>query len=188
MLRPYRTSFAKLSLKIAMTYVPKRWNHGFTLVEVMVSMIIVTTFLVVTMQIFLSAAVLRAKASEYNEAYNWIQEDYEKILTKAQTYEMHAQPYSTLCNPLNPDHGLAASFVGHQTQGLGGASVNLDPRAFGGQTFSLVRTADYARTVEPNRLIALTYELVNVSTNQTVLEMETKVMIYAAFNCPFAEN
>ena len=45
-------------------------TQGFTLVEVMVSMIMTLTFVIVTMQLFVTAAFLRAKAVEFNDAYN----------------------------------------------------------------------------------------------------------------------
>ena len=163
-------------------------SRGFSLVEVLVSMMITTTFLMITLQLMLSAAVLRAKATEYNDAYNWIQEDFEQILTKAQSYEIQAQPFSTLCNPTNASNGLAANFVGDAEEGLGGASVNLGQRSFGGKTFSLRRIADYQNTLEPNRLISLKYVISNVDGNQTILELDTRVIVYSAFNCPFVDS
>ncbi|MGB7417382.1 MAG: prepilin-type cleavage/methylation domain-containing protein [Thermosynechococcaceae cyanobacterium] len=139
------------------------------------------------MNIMLTAAFLRAKAVEYNEVYNWIQEDFEQVLTKAKVYEMEAQPYSTLCAATNPANGLAASFITSTVGGLGGSSTSLGQRSFGEKTLSLTRTASYAESRAPKKLLTVNYAVLPIGSNQTVFEIETKVVMYAAFNCPSLE-
>ncbi|MCM1983073.1 PilW family protein [Lyngbya confervoides] len=159
-------------------------NQGFSLVEVMVSMIITLSFLMITLQIFLSAAYLRARSTEYNETYNWIQEDFEQVLTKAKAYQVQVKPYSSQCGAANPDNGLAAGFIADSADGLGGSSATLGTRTYGGKNLELRRTASYNDTLDPNRLIKLQYAIVPPGGSPPVLELETKVVIYAAFNCP----
>lgn len=154
-------------------------SKGFTLVEVMVSMIMTITFLMVTMQILLSAALLRAKATEYNDAYNWIQEDFEQVLTKAKAYEMQAFPYSAQCN----GRTLAQDFIADSSQGLGGGTQSLGTRSFGGSTFNLTREASNQGTIDPSRLLNINYSIAHPN-GKVILELDTKVLIYADFNCP----
>ena len=153
---------------------------GFTLVEVLVSMIIAMAFLIVTMQIFVSAAYLRARANQFNDSYNWIQEDFEQVLTKAKSYEMQASPYSAQCNTGT----LASGFIADANIGLDGANANLGTRQFGGKTFQLLRTASNIGTLDETRLVTVNYTLTDSVTGDTLLDIDTKVTIYAAFNCP----
>ena len=159
---------------------PNGKSTGFTLVEVIVGMMITLIFLTVTMQIFVSAAYLRAKAREYDEIYNWVQEDFEQILTKAKTYEMQTIPHSSFC----ATGQLASSFISDAAQGLGGNTADLGERTFGTRTMQLSRTASHTGTLDPSRLLDVTYQITQVGTGESILEIETKVAIYAAFNCP----
>ena len=155
-------------------------DEGFTLVEVLVSMIMTVTFVMVTMQVFLSAAFLRAKAAEFNDAYNWIQEDFEQVLTQAKSYEMNTLPFSTQCNAGT----LASSFVSDSSVGLGGSIVTLGTKQFSGSSYQLIRTATNVGTLDPSRLVNVNYAVQSPTTSKVILDIDTKVLIYAAFNCP----
>ncbi|NJN24317.1 MAG: prepilin-type cleavage/methylation domain-containing protein [Acaryochloridaceae cyanobacterium RL_2_7] len=138
------------------------------------------TFVMVTMQIFLSAAFLRAKAAEFNDAYNWIQEDFEQVLTQAKSYEMGVAPFSGRCSTGT----LASGFVNDAGAGLGGATVNLGTKDFGGGTYQLVRTATNVGTLDPTRLVNVNYLVRGANGGKVILNLDTKVLIYSAFNCP----
>lgn len=155
-------------------------SAGFTLVEIIVSMVLTLIFLSVTMQIFISAAYLRAKANEYSDAHNWIQEDFEQILTKAKRYEMQAIPYSSHCGAGT----LASSFITDDTEGLGGQTTQLGARNLGGQTLRLTRKATNVGTLDESRLLTVNYKITRSGSGETVVDIDTKVTIYAAFNCP----
>lgn len=58
-------------------------NQGFTLVEVLVAILITTVFVAVAMQAIAIAAVFKARAKQYTEATNWIQEDLENVKSQA---------------------------------------------------------------------------------------------------------
>lgn len=58
-------------------------EQGFTLVEVLVSIIIVTIFVAVSMQAMVIAAVFKVRAKQYSEATTWIQEDMENVKYRA---------------------------------------------------------------------------------------------------------
>ncbi len=160
-----------------------RADRGFSLIEVIVSLMVTLIFLSVTMQMFVSASILRAKSDRYNSAYNWMQEDYETMLAKANAYEIDAVPYSNFCNPASAASGLAANFITDTTQGLGGATTTLGPKSVGGQDFYLTRTASYAGSADPEKLVSVQYALVPVGGGASVFQLSAEVAIYAAFKC-----
>lgn len=58
-------------------------EQGFTLIEVLVAILITTVFVATTMQAMVIAAVFKARAKQYSEATNWIQEDLESVRQQA---------------------------------------------------------------------------------------------------------
>lgn len=58
-------------------------DQGFTLVEVLVAILITTVFVAVAMQAVVIAAVFKARAKQFSEATNWIQEDVESVRQQA---------------------------------------------------------------------------------------------------------
>lgn len=58
-------------------------EQGFTLVEVLVSILIATVFISVSMQAMVIAAVFKARAKQHSEATTWIQEDLENVKYRA---------------------------------------------------------------------------------------------------------
>ncbi|WP_353931320.1 prepilin-type N-terminal cleavage/methylation domain-containing protein [Okeanomitos corallinicola TIOX110] len=62
-------------------------DSGFSLLEVLVSIIVVTFFTAAAMQMMVISATFKAKAKVYTTASNLIQEDLERIRNKASEYE-----------------------------------------------------------------------------------------------------
>ena len=62
-------------------------EQGFTLLEVVVSILIMTIFISVSLQLMAIAALLKAKARVSTEAISWIQQDMELIKYQAQIYQ-----------------------------------------------------------------------------------------------------
>lgn len=158
--------------------------NGFSLVEVLVALMLTMIFISVTMQIFVSAAFLRSKADQYNQALNWIQEDYEKVFSQASQYEAEVLPASALCAATTPANGLAANFLSDATRGLGGTTSNIGPRTLGGKSFLLTRTGNYASSNEPYKLLKLTYAVTPIDGGMTIANVNTEVVIHAGFKCP----
>jgi prepilin-type N-terminal cleavage/methylation domain-containing protein len=159
-------------------------KRGFTLVEVLVAILISTIFVSIAMQIMVSAAFFRSKAYQYNQAFNWIQQDYETVFSKATEYENSVSPYSTKCLATGPASGLAAGFINDATIGLGGSSVSVGPTTLSGKSFMMTRTADYAASDDPYRLVRLTYTVTPTDGGSTVANIATEVVLYAGFKCP----
>ncbi len=173
-----------LALNPKMAYLFLSSQRGFSLVEVLVALMTTMIFVTVTLQMFVSAAFLRSKGDQYDQAYNWIQEDHERVFAKANQYEASAVPASTLCAATNPNNGLAASFLNDSTLGLGGKTAIIGTKTFGGNTFTLTREADYALSVDPYKLLEINYTVTPSNGGAAVAQINTEIAIYAGFKCP----
>lgn len=60
-----------------------RQEQGFTLVEVLVSILIATVFVATALQAMVVASLFKARARQYAEATTWIQEDLESVKERA---------------------------------------------------------------------------------------------------------
>ena len=160
-----------------------RPNDGFALVEVLVALLVAAIFIAVTMQTILAAAFFRARAEQFDEGVNWIQDDLETVIKRAGQYETDIFPraYSSRCNAPNSANGLPAGFI---QSGLGGAVVTVGTKSFGGQTFVLKRTADYATSSDPNLLLKVTYEVLPQNGGEAIASTTTEVLPYAGLRCP----
>lgn len=62
-------------------------QQGFTLIEVLVAILLMTVFVAVAMQTMVLAAVFKARAREFTEATTWIQADLEDVYFKAANFQ-----------------------------------------------------------------------------------------------------
>lgn len=69
-------------------------EQGFTLVEVLVAILIITVFIATAMQAVVIAAVFKARARQYTEATNWIQEKFEQ--DRQQAFEVGSTTLSAV--------------------------------------------------------------------------------------------
>ncbi|WP_404790551.1 type II secretion system protein J [Altericista sp. CCNU0014] len=159
-------------------------QRGFTLIEVLAALTISMIFVSLTMQMMVAAAFFRSKGGQYNQAFNWIQQDYEKVFSKATEYENSVTPYSSKCLATTPDNGLAAGFLNDATLGLGGTAVTLGTTTLSGKSFTLTRTASYASSDDPYRLVRINYAVAPASGGAAIVSIDTEVVLYAGFKCP----
>lgn len=159
-------------------------NAGFTLIEVLVAMIVAAVFVSMTMQAIVTSAAFRVVATQYDEAVSWIQEDLESVISQATQYEISTQPYSNRCLATLSSDGLAAGFLNDNVVGLGGASASMGPRAIGGKYYTLTRTANYANSADPFRLLSVTYQVTAQGESQPIATVNTEVIPHAVFKCP----
>lgn len=180
-----RKPTARLKPRLSQLYLWRLSSQGgFSLIEVLVALMVTMIFVTVTLQMFVSAAFFRAKGDQYNQAFNWIQADYELVFSKASQYESEAEPASALCSATTPANGLAAGFLSDTAQGLGGANATIGPKTFGGKSFMLTRTGDYATSDNPYKLLKLTYAVTPTDGGAAIANVNTEVAIYAGFKCP----
>ncbi|BDM79638.1 hypothetical protein AM10699_25060 [Acaryochloris marina MBIC10699] len=157
---------------------------GFTLIEVLVAMIVAAVFVSMTMQAIVTSAAFRVVATQYDEAVSWIQEDLEMVVNQATQYEVATQPYSSRCLATLSSNGLAAGFLNDSVVGLGGASTTSGPRALGGKNYTLTRTANYASSSDPFRLLNVTYQVTAEGESKPIAIVNTEVIPHAVFKCP----
>jgi prepilin-type N-terminal cleavage/methylation domain-containing protein len=154
-------------------------QSGFTLIEVLVSLLIVSSFVIVTMEALLLAAIFSSRAEQYDRSFIWIQEDLELVRFKASEYEKNAFP-STKCSATDPANGLAAGLLSD----IGGSPKVMGPRFIGGKELILTRTAVYATAVNPYKLLKIDYVVTPQAGGSAIATLSTEVLPNAALKCP----
>jgi prepilin-type N-terminal cleavage/methylation domain-containing protein len=81
-------------------------DSGFTLLEVVVSIVVVTFFTAATMQMLATSAMFKARAKEYAAAANLIQEDFEAVRNEASRFE-----FPTVSSAVAPPASPATSQI-----------------------------------------------------------------------------
>jgi Tfp pilus assembly protein PilX len=157
-----------------------RQDQGFALFEVLASVLIATIFIAVAMQALLLAALFKSRAEQRNEAVTWIQKDLENVKNQAKEYEKNTFPYSVKCSAATPADGFAAGFL----NSIGGTPVTDGPRTLGGRNFVLNRTADYATSSDPFKLLKLEYSVSPQDGGSAIATLSTEVIPDASFKCP----
>jgi type II secretory pathway pseudopilin PulG len=157
----------------------RRSAQGFTLTEVIVSLVMVVSFVVATMQAMMLAAIFSSRAEQYDRSFTWIQEDLELVRFKASEYEKNAFP-STRCSVTTSANGLAAGLLAD----LGGSPKVFGPRFIGGKDLILTRTAVYATTADPFNLLKIDYVVTPEAGGAAIATLSTEVLPNAALKCP----
>ncbi len=153
-------------------------ERGFTLTEVLVSLLIVSSYVVVTMQALVIAAIFSSKAEQYDRGFTWIQEDLELVRFRASQYEKDATP-SSKCSATTPAGGLAAGLLAD----IGGSPKVIGPRFIGGKELILTRTAVYATAADPNKLLKIDYAVTPKAGGTAIATLSTEVLPNAALKC-----
>lgn len=158
-------------------------QQGFTIIEVLVSMLIIVMFIGIALHLMIVASVFKARAEQYDRAVVWIQEDLEQAIAIAQEYEQNIYPYSPKCNATVASAGLAAGLLNDPT-GIGGTPKNFGTRTFAGNSFTMTRTADYANSFDPFKILKLNYTVTPVKGGAAIATISTEVIANATFKCP----
>ncbi|MBF2056674.1 MAG: hypothetical protein IGQ45_05485 [Cyanobacterium sp. T60_A2020_053] len=118
-------------------------KSGFALIEVLVTILVVTGFILGSLQAVVLSTVLRVQAQDKNEALNWIQQDLELIRFQAFNLYRNSDPVNdpggkyadTGCS--TKDHG--SRLLNDPTNGLLQPTT---PRFFGVQTTPTLNDRD----------------------------------------------
>ena len=159
------------------------FSQGFSLVEMLVAMMVILIFVSITMQIFVSAAFFRVRAEQVNDAYTWIQEDYETLLDLSKLYENSTSVPSTRCNATSPALGLAAGFIIDNALGTPGSMAAISQKYLGGKEFALWRNLNYQTSSNPFKTVKVDYEVRPLAGGQPLTEVKTELILEAVFNC-----
>jgi hypothetical protein len=166
---------------------------GFTMSEVLVAILITTTFVSVTLQGMVVAMLLKAKALHVSEANQWVQTDIESIRAKITLSQLPLGDNQSKCHPVSADRGFAA-LIGDNLVGVALASAtdrNLPPlvaTSKTGKTFQIVRTLSIPTTPENAqfKILGIQYLVIpSMGTNleAPIFQSYTEVMPDAALQC-----
>lgn len=157
--------------------------QGFTLIEVLAAILMVSFFVTVTMQSLVIASVFKVRAKEYNAATIWIQQHLEDA--KAQAFQLSFDP--TKCKATSATAGFA--------QALNNALPALDSsntsQTIAGKTYTISRISEIGGTTPVSgscqsnacyEVLKLTYSV--TSGSSSVAQMYTEVIPAASFECP----
>ncbi len=143
---------------------PKQ-EQGFTLVEVLVSILITIAFTSVALQIMVFATVFKVRAQEFAKATAWIQEDLENVKYKAAT--LGEKPGK--CNAPNSDVGYAKELQDNLP------ALKNDNLDIGKRIYALSRTSNIKEEFSNYEVLGLTYSVapINGHTNLTAQVADT---------------
>lgn len=167
---------------------------GFTLSEVIVAILIITTFVAVAMQGMVVAMLLKSKSLQVAEANRWVQTDLESIRSKITLNQLpFGSNHQQLCHPPTADLGFADLIRDNLAGGnvTGSADYNLAPLAttsITSKTFQIARTLSIPSTPENSeaKILGIQYTVTprtGASLEQPILHLYAEVMPDAAFQC-----
>jgi prepilin-type N-terminal cleavage/methylation domain-containing protein len=169
-------------------------DRGFTLSEVIVSILLITTFVAVALQGMVVAMVLKSKSLHLSEANHWVQTDLESIRAQIDRNILPSADSGDRCNPDRPDRGYADSvrdlLAGKDVTGDG--DYPLSPRSATSKTgkiFQIQRHLIIPNSPENSRYKILGIEYAISSTNHhlqepPILKIYAEVLPDAAIQCP----
>jgi prepilin-type N-terminal cleavage/methylation domain-containing protein len=168
-------------------------DAGFTLSEVLVAILLVTTFVAVAMQGLVVAMLLKSKALQIAEANRWIQADLEQVRSQTTLSQLPLNPNQLRCHPASIDAGFADLIRDSLAKGnvTGSSDYSLTPivaTSQMGRTFQIARTVSIPATPENTeaKILGIQYTVTpsNGSTlQQPILHFYTEVMPDAALQC-----
>ena len=166
---------------------------GFTLSEVLVAILLTTTFVAVAMQGMVVAMLLKSKALQIAEANRWVQADLEQIRSQINLSQLPLGINRARCHPLSTDLGFADlvrdNLAGGNITGTADYHLtNLVATSQTGKTFQIARTVSIPSTPENTeaKILGIQYTITpsnGGNLEQPILHFYTEVMADAALQC-----
>jgi prepilin-type N-terminal cleavage/methylation domain-containing protein len=156
-----------------------QYELGFTLIEVIVAILILTAFITVGMQLLVSSVAFKVSAREKAVVTAWIEEDLESVKFRASQYID-----SSRCSPGTIiAAGYAQGFrdAAVAANGLGGSFTPANKIIFG-ENFQLIRIAN-PRSAVPYNILEIQYSVTSAS-GVTIATINTEIIPDAALQCP----
>jgi hypothetical protein len=168
-------------------------HTGFTLSEVLVAILLTTTFVAVAMQGMVVAMLLKSKALHLAEANHWVQADLEQIRSQISSSQILISPNRQRCHPATIDIGFADlvrdSLAGSDITGTADHQLaTLIQTSQTGKTFQVARTLNIPTTPANTtaKILGIQYTVTpsnRGSLEQPILRLYTEVMPDAALEC-----
>ena len=160
-------------------------KQGFSLIEVLVSTLLIVSFFAIAMQTLIAATAIKVKSEEISEATAWIQEDLEALRFEANRLDLSGSNYTPLANACT--NGYATRL--RNTIQTGGFTYSPNKQTkvntLGGKQYVLVRTL-----TPQDDVLEISHQLYR-DTNQDgnedgtpIGELYSEIMPDAAFSCP----
>ena len=166
---------------------------GFTLSEVLVAILLTTTFVAVAMQGMVVAMLLKSKALQVAEANRWVQADLERIRSQIALSQLPLSNNRLRCHPSSVDVGFADlvrdNLAGSNVTGIANYQLAaVVETSQTGKTFQIARTLSIPATPENTEAKILGIEYTVTPSNggnlqQPILHFYTEVMPDAALQC-----
>jgi Prokaryotic N-terminal methylation motif len=166
---------------------------GFTLTEVLVAILLTTTFVAVALQGMVVAMLLKSKSFQMAEASRWVETDLEGIRSQLTLTRLPMLLNQSRCHPVSADRGFA-DLLRDNLAGVdatGTADYQLAARteiSKMGKTFQIARTLSIPSTPENTdaKILGIQYVISPTSgttIEQPMLHFYTEVMPDAALQC-----
>ena len=165
---------------------------GFTLSEVLVAILLTTTFMAVALQGMVVAMLLKSKALQVSEANRWVQADLEQVRSQITLSQVPLDIHRQRCHPATADGGFADlirdNLAGGNTTGTADyALATLNETSQIGKTFQITRTVSIPSIPENTqaKILGIQYTVTPSGTDrrQPILHFYTEVMPDAALQC-----
>jgi hypothetical protein len=186
-------SFRQLAFQLANRKNTHTADSGFTLSEVIVAILLTTTFVAVALQGMVIALLLKSKSLQLAEANRWIQGDLEQIRSQLTLSVLPLAPHQSRCHPATADTGFADLVRDNLALSniTGTADYPLPPliaTSQTGKTFQIARTLRIPSTPENTKakLLGIQYTIAptnGASLEKSILHFYTEVVPDAAFQC-----
>jgi prepilin-type N-terminal cleavage/methylation domain-containing protein len=151
-------------------------NAGFTLLEVLVSIALTSTFVALALQGAGVATILQSRAIQSAEAANWVQSDLETLHLQTSISQLPFDP--TLCHAQQTHQGFAQALSDRLI------SIASPPlrQSRTGQKFTLDRLLS-VEPAAPFNILGVRYTVQPQNGSKPILNFYTEVIPDAAFTC-----
>lgn len=166
---------------------------GFTLSEVLVAILLTTTFVAVALQGMVVAMLLKSKALQISEANRWVQADLEQVRSQITLTQVPLNLHRLRCHPATADVGFADlirdNLAGGNTTGTADYALpTLIETSQTGKTFQITRTVTIPSIPENTqaKILGIQYTVTpnqGVQLGSPILHFYTEVMPDAALQC-----
>jgi prepilin-type N-terminal cleavage/methylation domain-containing protein len=169
--------------------------RGFTLVEVLVGILLISAFLGTAMQAIVAATAFKIRAQELSEATVWIQQDQELVRYYASPSQVLVFANDPRCSASSPGSGFAQAVEDKLLAAAGTpTTLKLNETAYpaytltkqsalGQRSYLLTRT-DRASGVAPYHVLTLDYTVTRQGDTAPIAKIHSEIIPDAFLSCP----
>ena len=173
--------------------------QGFTLVEVLVGILLISAFLGTAMQAIVAATAFKIKAQELSEATVWIQQDQELVRYYASPGQVVVSSNDPRCSATSPGSGFAQAVEDKLLAAAGTPPTPptvklgevpypdytlMKQSALGQRPYVLTRT-DRSSGVAPYHILTLDYTVTRQSGDTApIAKIHSEIIPDAFLSCP----